>query len=776
MDDAAGDDPPLNTDESVSSTAPAEGDEAVKAAAENRDSDDEVSSELQGTKIAPAPDLMASRQMPTVLSESESGDEPNQPDSPSSGGAADRSDNADNADTIAGGVPLPGFPRLLPAPQPVQKPRPPTSKPLGQLLPLKPGLVARAVKLEDGTLFSFTPAVSAPSGDPVGMVQDVASEAAAMASLQPPSAISADPAAAEAAVKDVDIAQGAEFPAAIDAAPPQAAVDADSTSPPDGQLADADLAEQLPPDEPAGVGSTAAVQTAVDTVPANREAPDPAMPSAAAREEDAPMEPPTTDAAAHNAVDLEATREVAGDASSEALLGSVPVADAGAAEDTGRGEVAQVEEYFTDVEDLDDGGATAEGSVADVAAEAGLEVQGEDGSAVESSGAAAADLTGAVVPRDAGPLGAEVAAAPADEPQVDDGAAAAAAADSAPDVASVAGAPPAADASGTPAADATGAGVASQADGRAAAAHFTRARSDVADSVDGADVPVGGWGSDAVDAAGGDAAIVAYGDMRGREAGGDEDVAIVRDAGSAAGTDELREQDVPPLPAGIREDRPTNVPTALAARAVAEAYANQSLPRRGEPVVPEVPPRLANAAEAAAASAAAVYASAKPRTDSPFETSGSMDEADGGPRREPPPETIIHPFHLTLFAILLVGGVGFAITVINFTTDMGWVWSSVRVLRKLAKSLAFRQTIALLVAIAFVRYGLEPLVRSVRSVFALPGQWERSNEYFILKQVCPPPADRMHTRHFPALHEQHRDFGALNPQRSSSHPLQTAKV
>ena len=120
-----------------------------------------------------------------------------------------------------------------------------------------------------------------------------------------------------------------------------------------------------------------------------------------------------------------------------------------------------------------------------------------------------------------------------------------------------------------------------------------------------------------------------------------------------------------------------------------------------------------------------------PRTVSDPEPETLLD----GPPLEGPPETLIHPFHLTLFAVLLVGAVAFAITVINFTTDMGWIWSSMRVLRKLAKSLAFRQSIALLVAIAFVRYGLEPLVRSVRSVFSLPGPWERSTEFFILKQV-----------------------------------------
>ena len=97
---------------------------------------------------------------------------------------------------------------------------------------------------------------------------------------------------------------------------------------------------------------------------------------------------------------------------------------------------------------------------------------------------------------------------------------------------------------------------------------------------------------------------------------------------------------------------------------------------------------------------------------------------------------MIHPFHLAIFAILLFGGTLFATLVVNFTTDMGFIWSALKVVNKLAKSLAFRQSLALMVAIGFVRYGLEPLVKSVRSVFSLPGQWERSTEFFILQQVC----------------------------------------
>jgi hypothetical protein len=129
----------------------------------------------------------------------------------------------------------------------------------------------------------------------------------------------------------------------------------------------------------------------------------------------------------------------------------------------------------------------------------------------------------------------------------------------------------------------------------------------------------------------------------------------------------------------------------------------------------------------------------------PLPLAGTPSPPGRGDAAEPMPDEpserddrIIHPFHIALFSVLLLSGITFAIVVLNFTTDMGWMWSSMRVLRKLSKGLAFRQTIALLMTVAFVRYGLEPLVRTVRSFFMLPTTWERSNEYFLLKQVCPP--------------------------------------
>lgn len=41
----------------------------------------------------------------------------------------------------------------------------------------------------------------------------------------------------------------------------------------------------------------------------------------------------------------------------------------------------------------------------------------------------------------------------------------------------------------------------------------------------------------------------------------------------------------------------------------------------------------------------------------------------------------------------------------------------------------------ILSAMTFVRFGLEPLVRLMRRLFVAPGSWEKSSEYYILREV-----------------------------------------
>ena len=45
------------------------------------------------------------------------------------------------------------------------------------------------------------------------------------------------------------------------------------------------------------------------------------------------------------------------------------------------------------------------------------------------------------------------------------------------------------------------------------------------------------------------------------------------------------------------------------------------------------------------------------------------------------------------------------------------------------------QVMGILAAMTFVRFGLEPLMRLIRRLFMAPGSWEKSAEYFILREV-----------------------------------------
>jgi len=57
-------------------------------------------------------------------------------------------------------------------------------------------------------------------------------------------------------------------------------------------------------------------------------------------------------------------------------------------------------------------------------------------------------------------------------------------------------------------------------------------------------------------------------------------------------------------------------------------------------------------------------------------------------------------------------------------------------------------------AMMFVRYGLEPLVKSLRTVFKASGAWEKSSEYHFLREVhISAPARRAPaTKHNSNLH------------------------
>eukprot|EP00803_Ostreobium_quekettii_P001519 evm.model.scf_1448.2 EVM.evm.TU.scf_1448.2 scf_1448:7719-8678(+) len=95
-------------------------------------------------------------------------------------------------------------------------------------------------------------------------------------------------------------------------------------------------------------------------------------------------------------------------------------------------------------------------------------------------------------------------------------------------------------------------------------------------------------------------------------------------------------------------------------------------------------------------------------------------------------------FYLALFSVVLsVGGI-FTAVVLFLTADIGFKKAVYKVCKRLLKSVPFRQTLAIVTAMIFVRFGLTPLVRAVRGFFDSRGPWETSNEFYFLREVYKP--------------------------------------
>lgn len=97
----------------------------------------------------------------------------------------------------------------------------------------------------------------------------------------------------------------------------------------------------------------------------------------------------------------------------------------------------------------------------------------------------------------------------------------------------------------------------------------------------------------------------------------------------------------------------------------------------------------------------------------------------------------LKPFHLAIFVLVLSAGLWFLTVLLYFTADIKLQQACLKVLRRLLKTVALRQVMGILAAMTFVRFGLEPLVKMLRKIFVAPGTWEKSSEYYILKEVSP---------------------------------------
>lgn len=125
-------------------------------------------------------------------------------------------------------------------------------------------------------------------------------------------------------------------------------------------------------------------------------------------------------------------------------------------------------------------------------------------------------------------------------------------------------------------------------------------------------------------------------------------------------------------------------------------------------------------------------------------TSASPSPQPGGQAgsQEPPPSAVpelqITAYHYAMFFALLGGGLLFLALLLYFTGDIEFQRAVGKVLKRLLKTGALRQLAGILGAMVFVRYGLEPLIKNIRVMMKAQGSWEKSSEYYILRELYKP--------------------------------------
>ncbi|KAK9863272.1 hypothetical protein WJX84_010012 [Apatococcus fuscideae] len=98
----------------------------------------------------------------------------------------------------------------------------------------------------------------------------------------------------------------------------------------------------------------------------------------------------------------------------------------------------------------------------------------------------------------------------------------------------------------------------------------------------------------------------------------------------------------------------------------------------------------------------------------------------------------LEPFHLVTFFILLSAGLMFLAVLLFFTADIKFQGACLKVFKRLLKTVALRQLMGILAAMMFVRFAMEPIIKAIRSVFRAPTAWERSTEFYVLREMYRP--------------------------------------
>ncbi|KAF6255019.1 Mechanosensitive ion channel-domain-containing protein [Scenedesmus sp. NREL 46B-D3] len=116
----------------------------------------------------------------------------------------------------------------------------------------------------------------------------------------------------------------------------------------------------------------------------------------------------------------------------------------------------------------------------------------------------------------------------------------------------------------------------------------------------------------------------------------------------------------------------------------------------------------------------------------------SQQQQQQQPPGGPPPAFSLKPVYVLIFGLVFLGGLLFASMSLQLTSDLGFSDALTKVVRRIFRSIAFRQLLVITACMLMVRFALNSVLRLLAKWSASPVQWDKSKLYYVMKEVYSP--------------------------------------
>eukprot|EP00879_Flechtneria_rotunda_P010802 GHRR01011288.1.p1 GENE.GHRR01011288.1~~GHRR01011288.1.p1 ORF type:complete len:251 (+),score=67.45 GHRR01011288.1:538-1290(+) len=148
-------------------------------------------------------------------------------------------------------------------------------------------------------------------------------------------------------------------------------------------------------------------------------------------------------------------------------------------------------------------------------------------------------------------------------------------------------------------------------------------------------------------------------------------------------------------------------------------------------------PAVSNAGTPASNSGTAGAAASPSPSVPPSATSSTLDAAGAIPQAQQPAFSL-KPIYVLIFSLLFVGGLLFASMSLQLTSDLGFRDALMKVVRRVFRSIAFRQLVVITACMFLVRFALNNVLRFLARWSSSPVHWDKSKMYYVMKEVGEP--------------------------------------